>query len=228
MLRTREIPANKLVYLHLLQAVSAPDFSREKAEELLKNDPSLVYKLLRYLNSPLLGLRGEIHSIREAMESLGEIEFRRWIPILAIVAMAADKPPELIRTALTRGFFCEAMSQPAGISPQSSDLFLMGLLSVTDAILDRPIAEILGSLPISPDTRAALCGGANRFRDIYDTLLSYERADWPALATAAAYLGPVESFIPDCYTAATPAPPHSPPLSGVDPSCRGRGSPLPA
>jgi c-di-GMP-related signal transduction protein len=52
------------------------------------------------------------------MESLGEIEFRRWIPILAIVAMAADKPPELIRTALTRGFFCEAISQPAGISPE--------------------------------------------------------------------------------------------------------------
>jgi hypothetical protein len=58
-------------------------------------------------------------------------------------------------------------------------------------------------LPISPDTRAALCGGTNRFRDIYDTLLSYERADWPALATAAARLGPVESFIPDCYNAAT-------------------------
>jgi c-di-GMP-related signal transduction protein len=118
MLSTREISANKLVYLHLLQAVSSPDFSREKVEELLNSDPSLVYELLRYLNSPLLGLRGEIHSIREAMESLGEIEFRRWIPILAIVAMAADKPPELIRTALTRGFFCEAISQPAGISPE--------------------------------------------------------------------------------------------------------------
>jgi c-di-GMP-related signal transduction protein len=75
MLSTREISANKLVYLHLLQAVSSPDFSREKVEELLNSDPSLVYELLRYLNSPLLGLRGEIHSIREAMESLGEIEF---------------------------------------------------------------------------------------------------------------------------------------------------------
>jgi c-di-GMP-related signal transduction protein len=203
MVSAREIPGNKLIYLHLLQAVSAPDFSREAVEELLKSDPSLVYKLLRYLNSPLVGLRGEIRAVREAVELLGEVEFRRWISILAIIAMAADKPPELIRTALTRGFFCEAMSQPAGISSQSSDLFLMGLLSVTDAILDRPIEEILSSLPISPDTRAALCGGTNRFRDIYDTLLSYERADWPALATAAARLGPVESFIPDCYNAAT-------------------------
>ena len=203
MLSAREIPGNKLNYLHLLAAVSTPGFSREAVEKLLKSDLSLVYKLLRYMNSPLLGLRGEIHGVREAIELLGETEFRRWISILAIIAMAGDKPPELIRTAITRGFFCEAMSEPAGISPQGSDLFFMGLLSVTDAILDRPIEEILLSLPISPQIRTALCGGANRFRDIYDTLLAYERADWPALAAAAARLGPIESLIPDCYTSAT-------------------------
>jgi len=203
MLSAREIPGNKLNYLQLLAAVSTPGFSREAVEELLKRDLSLVYKLLRYMNSPLLGLRGEIHGVREAIELLGETEFRRWVSILAIIAMAGDKPPELIRTAITRGFFCEAMSEPAGISPQGSNLFLMGLLSVTDAILDRPIEEILLSLPISPQIRTALCGGANRFRDIYETLLAYERADWPALAAAAARLGPIESLIPDCYTSAT-------------------------
>jgi c-di-GMP-related signal transduction protein len=203
MLSAREIPPNKLHYLRLLEAVSSPAFSHEVIEDLLKGDPSLVYKLLRYLNSPLLGLRGEVHGVREAITLLGEKEFRRWISILAIVAMAGDKPPELIRTALTRGFFCEAMAHPAGISPQSSDLFLLGLLSVTDAILDRPIQEILTSLPISPDIRTALCGGTNRFRDIYDTLLAYERADWPTLTATAARLGPVESLIPDCHAAAT-------------------------
>ena len=203
MLSAREIPANKLHYLRLLEAVSPAAFSHEVIEDLLKGDPSLIYKLLRYLNSPLLGLRCEVHGVREAITLLGEKEFRRWISILAIVAMAGDKPPELIRTALTRGFFCEAMAHPAGISPQSSDLFLLGLLSVTDAILDRPIQEILTGLPISPDVRTALCGGASRFRDIYDILLAYERADWPALTATAARLGPVESLIPDCYAAAT-------------------------
>jgi EAL and modified HD-GYP domain-containing signal transduction protein len=146
-----EIPGNILNYLHLLAAVSTPGFSREDVKELLKSDLSLVYKLRRYMNSPLLGLRGEIHGVREAIDLLGETEFRRWISILAIIAMAGDKPPELIRTAITRGFFCEAMSEPAGISPQGSDLFFMGLLSVTDAILDRPIEEILASLPISAE-----------------------------------------------------------------------------
>jgi EAL and modified HD-GYP domain-containing signal transduction protein len=116
--------------------------------------------------------------------------------------MAGDKPLELIRTALTRGFFCEEISRPLGMIPQGSDLFLMGLLSVTDALLDRPIEQVLSSLPVSPDVRTALCGGANRFREIFDTMLAYERADWPALASAAARLGQVEACIPDCYQSA--------------------------
>jgi c-di-GMP-related signal transduction protein len=203
MLSAREIPGNNLIYLRLLEAVASPDFSHQAVEDLLKSDPSLIYKLLRYLNSPLLGLRGEVHSVREAITLLGEIEFRHWISILAIVSMASDKPPELIRTALTRTFFCEALSHPAGLLHQSSNLFLMGLLSTTDAILDRPIEEILSGLPVSPDVRTALCGGANPLPDVYEVLLAHERADWSALSAAAKRLGPVEAAIPDCYTRAT-------------------------
>jgi len=113
--------------------------SYPRIEELLKHEPSLVYKLLRYLNSPLVGLRIEIHGVREAIALLGEREFRRWVSVVAVVSMASDKAPELIRTALTRGYFCEDLSRLIGMSAQSSDLFLMGLLSVTDALLDRPL-----------------------------------------------------------------------------------------
>jgi c-di-GMP-related signal transduction protein len=201
MLNAREIPGNKLHYLRLLAAVSPAAFSHEAVEDLLRSDPSLVYKLLRYLNSPLLGLRGEIHDVREAISLLGDNEFRRWISILAIVAMASNKPSELIRTALTRAFFWEAMAHHAGIPSQASELFLMGLLSVTDAILDRPIEEVLSNLPVSQQIRTALCGGPNQLRNVYDILLAYERADWPALA--AACFGSVEALIPDCYTSAT-------------------------
>jgi len=201
-LSAREIPSNKLNCLRLLHLVASPDFSYDAVEDLLKTDPALVYKLLRYLNSWLVAVRGEIHSIREAIALLGEKEFRRWISVLAVVAMASDKPHELIRTALTRAFFCEALAKTLAVSSptpmQSSDLFLMGLLSVTDAILDRPIEQILASLPIAPAVREALCGTVNPHRDVYDILLAYERADWPALAAACARLAIDESAVPDC------------------------------
>jgi c-di-GMP-related signal transduction protein len=208
-LSAREIPGNKLNCLRLLHLVASPDFSYDAVEELLKTDPALVYKLLRYLNSWLVAIRGEIHSIREAIALLGEKEFRRWISVLAVVAMASDKPHELIRTALTRAFFCEALAKslPVAAAPsiKSSDLFLMGLLSVTDAILDRPMEQILASLPIAPEVRAALCGTANPYRDVYDVLLAYERADWTALSAASARLGIDESSVADCEAKAREA-----------------------
>lgn len=202
MVETRDVPANKLVYLQLLEAISAPDISYPRVEDLLKRDPSLIYKLLRYLNSPLVGLRIEIRSIREAIALIGDSEFRRWISIVAVVAMASDKPPELIRTALTRAYFCEEIAPTTGMAAQSSDLFLMGLLSVTDALLDTPIDQILKNLPVSAEVQTALCGGSNRFRDVYDILLAYERADWKKLSDTATRFDSFEQAVPACYLAA--------------------------
>jgi c-di-GMP-related signal transduction protein len=199
MVEGRDIPSNKLNYVRLIAAVNASEFDFARIEEILKQEPSLVYKLLRYLNSPLLGLRNEVRSISHAITLIGETEFRRWVSVVAIISMAGDKPPELIRTALTRAFCCEEISGAAGLSPQRSDLFLMGLLSVTDAILDLPMATILSHLPLSPEVHTALSGGANRFRDVYDTLLSYERADWKTLSSLAAKIGCAEDRLPESF-----------------------------
>jgi c-di-GMP-related signal transduction protein len=202
MVETREIPGDKLLQLQLLNAVAAPELDYAAIELLLQREPSLLYRLLRYLNSPLLGLRTEIQSIRQAISLIGENEFRRWVSIFAVVAMSAGKPPELVRTALTRGYFCEEYSGPAGLGEKKSSLFLMGLLSVTDALLDKPIDEVLRGLPVTQEVKAALTGGENRFRDVYELLLSLERAEWSQLSARVERLGFPESAIPDSYQAA--------------------------
>jgi EAL and modified HD-GYP domain-containing signal transduction protein len=202
MVEGRSIPSKKLNYVRLLAAVNSPDFKFEKIEEILKLEPSLVYKLLRYLNSPLLGMRSEVRCISQAISLMGEKDFRRWVSIVAMVSMAGDKSPELIRTAVTRAYFCEEISEAIGLSAQKSDLFLMGLLSVTDAILDQPMNYVLSHLPLSSEVHTALAGGANRFRDVFDALLSYERADWTALTSLAAKLGSAEDRVPQCYLSA--------------------------
>jgi c-di-GMP-related signal transduction protein len=200
----REIPGNKLNYIQLIEAVNAPDFAAARIEEVLKREPALVYKLLRYLNSPLLGLRNEIRSITHAIALIGEKEFRRWVSIVCLVSMAEDKSPELIRTALTRAYFCEGISASTGMSAQKSDLFLMGLLSVTDAILDLPMHAVLSRLPVSADVREALSSGSsNPFCDVYGMLLSYERADWKKLSCLSSKLGCPEEGIAECYLSAT-------------------------
>lgn len=75
----------------------------------------------------------------------------------------------------------------------------MGLLLLTDAMLDRPIKQILATLPVSPEVHAALTGGANKFRDGYDTLLAYERADWKGLIETVSRFESIESMVPAYY-----------------------------
>jgi len=202
MLETHDIPGNKLIQLQLLSSVAAAELDYDAIETLLKQDPSLLYRLLRYLNSPALGLRTEVHSIKQALTLMGETEFRRWISVFAIIGMSNGKPPELIRTALTRAYFCEDFSRPAGLPEKSPGMFLMGLLSVADALLDKPISEVLGGLPVDQEIKTALCGGENRYRDVFELLLALERAEWPQLSTFASRLGCPEESVPDSYQSA--------------------------
>ncbi len=199
MLETRDISGNKLIQMQLLSAVARPELDFAAIEALLKQDPSLLYRLLRYLNSPVLGLRSEVRSIRHAIAMIGEKEFRRWASIFAVVSLMNGKSPELIRTALTRAYFCEEFSVPAGLSEQSSTLFLMGLLSLSDALLDRSMKDVLDSLAVSQEIKTALCGGENKLADVYHLLLAMERADWPNLTICAARLGCPEDSIADSY-----------------------------
>jgi len=202
MLETRDIPGNKLMQLQLISAVAAQELDYNAIESLLKQEPSLLYRLLRYLNSPELGLRSEVHTIREALRLFGEREFRRWVSVFAVVSMSAGKPPELIRTALTRAYFCEDFSTPAGLREKSSSMFLMGLLSVSDALLDKPIKDVLQSLPIDAEIKSALCGGENRCRHLYEVLLALERAEWPKLTACTERLGCPEDSVPNSYQSA--------------------------
>jgi c-di-GMP-related signal transduction protein len=202
MVETREIPGNKAIQLQLLTAVAAPELRFDFIENLLKQEPSLLYRLLRYLNSPILGLRSEVRSVRHAIVLLGENEFRRWASIFAIISMSTGKSPELIRTALTRAFFCEELSAAAGLREKGPSLFLMGLLSVTDALLDKPMREVLKALPVIQEVTIALCGGTNHFRDVFELALALERAEWIRLSDIAARIGCDEGKIPDSYLSA--------------------------
>jgi EAL and modified HD-GYP domain-containing signal transduction protein len=202
MIETREIPGNKRLHLHLLHLVAAPELDCAAVEDLLKREPSLLYRLLRYLNSPVVGFRSEIRSVRHALSVMGDREFRRWVSIFAVVALATGKPPELIRTALTRAYFCEEFSHAADMDDDKSNLFFMGLLSIADALLDQPIANVLRSFPVVQPVKTALTGGQNRFHDVYQLLLALERAEWHRLSACAGRLAVSEEAVPTAFQSA--------------------------
>ena len=110
-LQTRQIPANQATYLRLLSAISKPEIDFAEIEELVKHEPSLCYRLLRYLNSPLLGLSTPVTSVRNALSLLGEHESIRWIRMATTLVMGQEKASDLVLASLVRARFCESLAR---------------------------------------------------------------------------------------------------------------------
>jgi c-di-GMP-related signal transduction protein len=127
MMGTHDMPANRLNYIRMLQEVSRPELDVPGREKLIKEEASVCYRLLRYLNSAVFGFKKEIHSVRHALLLPGERDLRRWVRLIAAVGAGRDKTSDLVLSALVRGRFCELLSPK--VAHGESDLFLMGLLS---------------------------------------------------------------------------------------------------
>ena len=179
-LNTRDLPSNTLHYLHMLQEVSRPELDLPGLERLIKVEASVCYRLLRYLNSSMFGLKNEVHSVRHALSMLGDREARRWVRLVAAVGAGQQKTSDLLLSALVRGRFGELLSPR--VEHGESDLFLLGLLSLVDAMLEMPMVEVLARVPLDRETKAVLLGQPSVLGPVYQLMLAHESGDW---ATAA-------------------------------------------
>jgi EAL and modified HD-GYP domain-containing signal transduction protein len=190
-LRSREIPTNQANYLRLLAEVSKEEIDLRQLEQMIKVEASILYRLLRYLNSPTFGMRNEIHSIRHALAILGEREIRRWVRLVTLVSASLLKSSDLLLSALVRARFCELVAMR--IPRTQSDLFLVGMFSMMDAILELSMTEILEKVPLDKDIKRVLLGGGGRLQPVYELMLAQEAGDWDAAKISAARLHVAES-----------------------------------
>lgn len=179
-LNTRDLPANTLNYLRMLQGVSHPELDLPGLERLIKVEASVCYRLLRYLNSAVFGLRNQVHSVRHALSMLGDREVRRWVRLVAAVGAGQNKTSDLVLSALVRARFAEVL-EPR-VEHGESDLFLLGLLSLIDAMLEMPMEDVLERLPLDRATKAVLLGQPSVLRPVYQLMLAHESGEWAAAA----------------------------------------------
>lgn len=174
----KDIPGYKLNYLQILQEIHKPELNLNELENIIKRDVSLSFKLLKFINSAAFGIPREIKSIRQALVMLGSREIKKWVSLLVLNHMGSDKPKELTVNSLIRAHFCEEIAKKTSLQKDASDLFLMGLFSLIDAFMDRPMEEILKGLPISVDIRDALLGKQNVYRKVFEVVVNYEQGNW--------------------------------------------------
>jgi len=201
-LRAKTISGFRLNYLGLLKEIYRPALDFHEIAQIMQREMALCYKLLRYLNSAWFGLKNKISSVGHAVTYLGEREFRKWAAVVVVANLAADEPQELVVHSLVRARFCESLAPLFGMAAKRQELFLMGMFSLIDVILGRPMIEVLTDLPLANEIRAALLGELNRHREVFDYVLACERADWATAHRRAAERNVDESKVPPLYRSA--------------------------
>jgi c-di-GMP phosphodiesterase len=178
------------------------DVEITKLEKVISRDVAISYKLLRYVNSAFFRRLRDISSIGQAIFMLGEKQIRRFVSLIAMAALGADKPNELIRVSATRAKFCEQVGSLNGFKDIASELFTLGLFSLIDAILDDSMESLMGKLPLSESIKEALVSGSGTMGEFLRLVSAYERADWAGTIMAASKLGLSEKDLPRCFTEA--------------------------
>ncbi|HRE89244.1 MAG TPA: HDOD domain-containing protein [Myxococcota bacterium] len=178
--RTDVAPA-KMVLLKLMHEVMRPEQDLAALERLIAADVSMSYKLLRYINSAYFGRPQKIESIRQALVLLGEREVRQMVMLVATARLATRKPTELMRLSVMRARMAETLAAKIpGVARE--ELFVVGLFSSIDAIMDRPMAQLVNQLPLTMEVKRALVDRLGVLGAVLNLVLAYERADWAEVA----------------------------------------------
>jgi EAL and modified HD-GYP domain-containing signal transduction protein len=193
----RQLSPLKMNYLRLMEQIARSEITFHEVEEIIKADPALTFRMLRYLNSYAFCLRSTITSIRHALTLLGEHQVRRWIAVACVSAAAEDSPPAQLSSALMRARLGELLAPK--ISCQGYELFLLGLFSMMDTILGIPLEQLLSKIKVPRDTEDALMGKQNHLRATLDLIIAYDRGNWERTKTLCSNLNIEHDTLADEY-----------------------------
>lgn len=175
-LSARIINPSYITVLNLLNMVSRQADIRE-IEASFKRDPALSFKLLRYINSVGFGLSCEVQSIRHALTILGYTQLFRWLTLLMVTAGESCTPPALMKTSITRGRLTELLGEGYFSKAESDNLFIIGIFSLLDAMLDMPMEKILGMISLPESVSLALLSRSGIYGPFLQLTEACESAD---------------------------------------------------
>lgn len=178
----KNLSSFNLHYLKIFHEVRRPDIGLSRLEELIKGDIALSYKLLKYINSVYFSLRQTISSIRQALILLGPKQIERWVALLILRDVIKSRPEEVMILSVMRAKFAESLAQEIKQPELSAQAFMMGMFSLMEYLLNRPLASILQELPIHGDIKQALQGADNCLGNILTLIIAYEQGDWQTVS----------------------------------------------
>lgn len=178
MIKQKKPNINQKAIFELIEHASKKALDFDAISQTFSKDPSLTYKLLRFINSPVYGQNQEITSLKHALAYIGELELKKFISLLALSDLSSEKCRELMRFSLVRAKFCELISDKLQDDNNPPKAFLTGILSFIDGMLDQPIEAVFEIIPIHAEIRAALKNENNYLKHYLTLAKLVERGQW--------------------------------------------------
>jgi EAL and modified HD-GYP domain-containing signal transduction protein len=154
-----QIPTNRASYLQMFGALAKPELDFRMIESLIMQEPSLCYRLLMLANSALYGFQHRVSTIRGALFAVGEDSFRKLVTLVIAGNLFQLGSNLDVRQALERACFCESLASVLVESP--AELYMLGMLSMMDRMLNVPMAKLVGLMSLSLEIQGALLGSSN-------------------------------------------------------------------
>lgn len=170
-------PSNRISALRLLGRLQSPDVTTAELVRILSSEPTLCYRILRWVNSATNGLSRAIESVSDAINLIGLRRLHALASLCLLTEAGDEKPAELIATSLVRGRMCELLATQLRRA-QPETYFMAGLFSTLDAILDKPMEEAVRALSLSGPLTQAIVEHTGPFADVLECVLHYEHGQW--------------------------------------------------
>lgn len=170
----QKIDSVKVSYLQIMNEVNKADLNFDELAELLSQDLDLTQNLLKMVNSAGFAFKS-ITSVKQALILLGTEELKKCINLVVLRELGGGKSEETIKESLIRAKFCESIAAKTYAKDQAANLFLVGLFSLIDTILHKPLEEILNKIEPTQEVREALLNQSGKYGAILKIVSHYER-----------------------------------------------------
>lgn len=174
----------KINYLSILNQVNQDDFDLTQFAGTVQRDTALAIQFLRMVNSSTIA-GSKISSLKHAAAMLGQKEIKKWVTTAVTSSMGQESPGEITRLSMLRAKFCENLAGLFEMAILKDNLFLMGLFSVLDVVLDMTMEKALHLVYVPEEVGDALLGKDNNYAKVYQFVQLYEHGDWNEISRIA-------------------------------------------
>ena len=186
----RKLSSSQVSKIKLLRELSDPEVDPARLVEIIQTDLAISYRLLKYINSAFFALQVKVTSIARAVSMLGSRNLRQWLQVVILSDVnTEDKAHELVRISVQRARFLQLLAARHPVPFDRDGMFLLGLFSLLDAILDQSMGLVLEEIPLDPGIKRALVDPDDPHAAWLGLLDEIDRCNWPRLTRTAEQLG---------------------------------------